>query len=266
MNPEFSPGKLRKVAERVKRIRFDTSSYYNLSVAPQEALDFLAMLGGIKPVYVLGRGFDDPRWVAGIREISVDLNLFVIDGPPFLPQIEQSTLPDWYRSLAEAGGMQHAISYITRIESLAEEVMLRVQTGRLPPALEARLFAFPECCVREYHAKRQRVTETEYRIALRACEGDEARLRQRFDGSFEILPESEEESQALHPRWVMAPFTSFFLCAACEASPESPGQTLAGRMKRFLQKTDKDMFAVLAKIVSESPVYAGTTESRDSSP
>jgi hypothetical protein len=260
MNPEFSPGKLRKIAERVKRIRFDTSSYYNLSVAPQEALDFLAMLAGLKPVYVLGRGFDDANWINGIRALSVDHNLFVVDGPPFLPEREPAAMPDWYRDMAEAAGMRHAVSYITRIEAIAEEVMLRSQSGRLSPAVEARLFAYPECCVREYHAKQRRVSETEYRIALRARGGDEDKLREGIGGALEIRPENDEEARALQPRWVMAPFTSFFLCAACEAAPDSPGWTTSARMKRLLQKTGKEMFTVLAKIVNESPVYPRAAE------
>lgn len=259
MNREFSPGKIRKVAERLKRIPFDQSTYYNATVAPQEALDFLAMLGGLKPVYVLGRGFDDRRWVAGVRALSVELGLFVIDGPPFLPVVGETTLPDWFRELAEASETRHPVGYISRIEALAEEVLRLGEVGRLDVAQEAHLFGYPECCVREYHEKQRRVSETEFAIALRACGGDETRLREQAAQSIEIKPRDDEEARALRPRWVMAPFGSYFLCEACQADPESPGRHLAARLRRFAHKSDPQLAAVLERVVKESPVYQGVS-------
>jgi hypothetical protein len=255
MNREFSPGKIRKVAERLKRIPYDQSTFYNATVAPQEALDFLAMLAGLKPVYMLGRGFDDPGWMRGIRTLSVELGLYVIDGPAFLPPAGESPHPAWFRELAEARVARHAVSYVTRLERLAVDVMRLAESGRIEAADEARLLGYPECCVREYHAKQRRITEAEYAIALRQSGGDEARLRERIPASPEFLPRDEAEARALRPEWVMAPFGSFFLCETCQASPESPGGRLSVRLRRFVQKTDPELFALLGRIVRESPVY-----------
>jgi hypothetical protein len=46
----------------------------------QETLDFLAVIAGLKPVYLLGRGFDDPQWVRRVINIANKLDLHIIKG------------------------------------------------------------------------------------------------------------------------------------------------------------------------------------------
>ena len=47
----------------------------------QEALDFLAMMAGIKPVMLLGRGYNDPMWIKGVLQIAADSKLHIVEGP-----------------------------------------------------------------------------------------------------------------------------------------------------------------------------------------
>jgi hypothetical protein len=44
-------------------------------------LDFLAMLAGLKSVYLLGRGMDAPSWVADVSRIATAIGLHVELGP-----------------------------------------------------------------------------------------------------------------------------------------------------------------------------------------
>jgi len=255
MNREFSLGKLRKAAERLKQIPWDTTSNFNRLVAPQEILDYLAMLGGVKPVYILGRGFDDPLWIRGIRGLSVDLGLFVLDGLPWEPLAIEGPLPLWYREYLRRLELQHVVSYIARLEPVAEEVFPFSQSGHATEADEARLLGYPECCVRAYHATLRKINEAEFGIALRDSGGHPEKLRTRLKEGFVIEARNEEEARALEPNWVLGPFTSVFLCESCQAAENSPGRRLSDRMDRFLAKVDPPLHGILTRIIAESPAY-----------
>jgi hypothetical protein len=255
VNREFSPGKVRKVAQRLKQIPWNPASAYNRAVAPQEALDYLAMLSGLKPVYVLGRGFDDPAWIRGIREISVDLGLYVLDGLPLRPPEREGPLPVWFREYIRSREPRRVVSYVARLEKVAAEMLLLSQSGEAEEADEARLLGYPECCVRFHHDALRRIAEAEYAIALRDCGGDPERLRARLREGVSIQARSEEEARALEPDWVMAPFTSVFLCADCQASDQSPGRRLSGRMERLASRIDPGLHAILLQIAQRSPLH-----------
>lgn len=71
---------LRSTLRELRGIEFDRTEYANLAMAPQEMLDFLATLDGLKPVYLLGRGFDDPNWIKGVQEIANKKRLHIVPG------------------------------------------------------------------------------------------------------------------------------------------------------------------------------------------
>ena len=48
--------RLRNALKKLRRIPFDRGDPYNQAIAPQEMLDFLAMISGLKPVVLIGRG------------------------------------------------------------------------------------------------------------------------------------------------------------------------------------------------------------------
>ena len=72
--------RLRNALNKLRRIPFDRGDPYNQAIAPQEMLDFLAMISGLKPVVLIGRGFDDPQWVKGVKSIANEMRLHVIQG------------------------------------------------------------------------------------------------------------------------------------------------------------------------------------------
>ena len=59
--------RLRSALKKLRQVRFDRSDSANVGMAPQEMLDFPAMLAGLKPVCLVGRGFDDPDWVGLLK-------------------------------------------------------------------------------------------------------------------------------------------------------------------------------------------------------
>ena len=46
----------------------------------QEALDFLSMMAGRKPVMLLGRGYNEQIWIKGVLQIASDAKLHIVEG------------------------------------------------------------------------------------------------------------------------------------------------------------------------------------------
>ena len=255
MNPEFSLGKIRKIAETLKRVPVDRSTPYNATVAPQEVLDYLAMLAGIKPVYLLGRGFGDPAWVRGILRLSSEHGLFMLRGDALEPPTVETGIPAWYTEHLERKTPRAPVVYITKSRAAGEEIGGLMDGGEISHAGEARLFGFPECCVAAHHALKRAVDRAEYELVRRVAGGEEARMRQILDNGEPVTPESDEERRALEPDWVLCPFTSFFMCDACRDGEAGPARKISGRQMRFAKKVDKALYGVIAEIVRISPAY-----------
>jgi hypothetical protein len=73
--------RLRQALRKLRQIPFNRDDPADAATAPQEMLDFLAMLAGLKPVVLLGRGFDDHRWIAGVSAIARKMSLHLVTGP-----------------------------------------------------------------------------------------------------------------------------------------------------------------------------------------
>ena len=74
MTPISKPH-LRNVLKKLRAIQFDAGPIdareaWDQATAAQEMLDFLAMLAGLKPVYLAGRGFGPPSWLQGVQAIA----------------------------------------------------------------------------------------------------------------------------------------------------------------------------------------------------
>ena len=66
MSKSVDKPRLRNALKKLRRIPFDREDPYNLATAPLEMLEFLAMIAGLKPVVLIGRGFDDQNWIKGV--------------------------------------------------------------------------------------------------------------------------------------------------------------------------------------------------------
>jgi hypothetical protein len=112
---------LRNTLKKLRRIPFDEANYANVMMAPQEMLDFLAMTAGLKPVCLVGRGFDDPSWINGVVELAQQMKLHVIQGWPWEAVGDES--PDWFREVSQENPKpQGDIVYICRARGPAEAV------------------------------------------------------------------------------------------------------------------------------------------------
>ena len=94
--PTVNKPLLRSVLKNLRAVPFDRRDYSNCMIAPQEMLDFLAMMAGIKPVYLLGRGFDDPPWVKGVIAIADKMGLHIINGPEWNACPDAHEYPAWF--------------------------------------------------------------------------------------------------------------------------------------------------------------------------
>ena len=81
-------------------------------VVAQEALDYLSMMAGIKPVMLLGRGYNDQGWIKGVLQIATDQNLQVIEGPFWDASADSGAgadLPDCRLARPHAGHVRFTI-------------------------------------------------------------------------------------------------------------------------------------------------------------
>ena len=86
---------LRDIFQAMKKTGAPLAAVVNNAETGQEILDFLAMLDGIKPLFVLGRGVDHPDWVAGMLTLAHGLDLVVIEGP-YWDATPFGGFPGWY--------------------------------------------------------------------------------------------------------------------------------------------------------------------------
>ena len=77
--------RLRNTLKKLAAIGHGATDSDDHATAAQEALDFLAMLAGLKPVAMLGRGFADRHWIEGTVKIATDLELHIVEGPYWDP-------------------------------------------------------------------------------------------------------------------------------------------------------------------------------------
>jgi hypothetical protein len=82
--------RLRNALKKLPNIALDRSDDENRMIAPQEMLDFLAMAAGIKPVFLMGRGFADSAWIAGVSALARDMSFHVVRGPEWEAQHDPS--------------------------------------------------------------------------------------------------------------------------------------------------------------------------------
>ena len=113
----LSKAQLRSTLHKLRQLPLDHSDATNVRMVPQEMLDFLAMLVGLKPVYLGGRGFDDGVWIDGLMALSQQMRaikLRVLEGPGSHAQPRHLGLPQWYGELRDASEPSENVYYICR--------------------------------------------------------------------------------------------------------------------------------------------------------
>lgn len=227
--------RLRSLGRKLRAAPIEWNDAYVRATAAQETLDFLAMAAGIKPVYVAGRGFDDPAWRDAVRAAARTAGFHVRDGPHWRAGAGDDGLPGWFRDAFRAPLDAGRSVWVTRSRRLAAELdAVAAAGGRAEAGLEARLLGFPPCCVAAHRAGAAAFERAVFEMLGARAGGDEAEMRRRAaDGAF--APETDEERRRLAEAATLrpAPWTSFNMCEACARGPDSPGARLSARYAAF---------------------------------
>ena len=221
--------RLRSALRRLYATDIDWSDAHVRGTAAQEAIDFVAMMAGLKPVYVTGRGFDHDGWRAAVMELAASNRLYVVPGPYWEAVRPPSDLPGWFVEIGRKGLEEGRAHYIAKGRAVAEELKALAGAGRPGIEQEARLLGFPVCCVEAHYAAAAAFEGATFEILSRRVGGDEAEMRRLAEGPEPVRPETDEEHVLLATAMSVRParYTSLNMCESCAADPESPGARLS---------------------------------------
>src|SRR5215831_15257999 len=128
---------VRRVVRELMKVQVDRSGVEAQHVTAQDTLAFAAMLLGMKPVFLLGRGFDDPSWISSVGQLASKLRLEIDEGVCWEPEcLRRLDLPTWFRESLTAGPL---VTYISSTQPTASEVRKICARGFVSPAEEALL-------------------------------------------------------------------------------------------------------------------------------
>lgn len=220
------------------------------AVVGQESLDFLAMAAGLKPVYLLGRGFGRPEWIEGVRAIARELKLDAIEGALWDAAPPGNAFPDWYRDHTKAELARQTAHYITRSAAVADELR-RIEAGAPPTvAIEARLLGFPECCVAAHYRRALGFHRLRLAMLGRAAGGDAESMARLLRDGVQIAPANSDERAALDAATslIPCPFTSLNMCESCADGAHSPAAALALSYAELAHAIDPEFARRIAAI------------------
>ena len=225
--------KLRNTLRKFDGVRRGSVAEIDRGEAAQEALDFLALLCGLKPVYLLGRGVSDPPWLRGVLQIAIDQGLYVVEGPYWEAGAADSEMPDWFRDHSASAFRELRAHYISRARATAEEVEAICAVGGPTLADEARLLGYPECCVTAHYQRSLAYQKLWFETLSDQSDGDEAEMRRKLTEGIPLDAASDdmrlrlEAAMRVHP----APFTSINMCDSCRDSGDSPARRLSAEYR-----------------------------------
>ncbi|MEE2995540.1 MAG: hypothetical protein VX700_00190 [Pseudomonadota bacterium] len=203
----------------------------------QEALDFLSMMVGRKPVMLLGRGYNEQTWIKGVLQIASDSKLHIVEGPFWDASADSgagAALPGWYLDHTRAAFAEHRAWYICRARAVADEVATICESEAITVAQEARLLNYPECCVRAHYERGADYQGVWLDLLRRKAGGDEEKAIALLAGKQPLEPDTDEDLKRLEVAMstIPVPFTSINACNACvDGGPDAPAniKSLEGR-------------------------------------
>lgn len=233
--------KLRNTLRKLDGVRRAAVSEIDRGEAAQEALDFLAMLTGLKTVFLLGRGVSDPPWIRGVLQIAVDQGLYVVEGPYWDAGAADADLPGWFRDHGAAAFRELRAHYICRARARADEVEAICAAAGQPTVIqEAKLLGYPECCVAAHYRRNLAYQKLWLEMLSDQSGGDEVEMRRKLTGSVPLDPASDdlrgrlEAAMRVHP----TPFTSINMCDSCRDDGGSPARRLSARYRALAGAVD----------------------------
>lgn len=221
---------LRNALKKLRAVEARVDGEFDRVETGQEMLDLLAVLDGLKPVFLHGRSLDDLAWMAGVVDVARGLGLRVVQGPCWNPLPPGETFPRWYTECVEAEFAAVQPFYICKAPVVAREVAdLCAAGGRPTIAQEAALLGYPECCVAAHQVRAVRFHNLAIARIEEQAGGDQARMRAIYDAGVDIAPRDDVEEAALADvfDFVPCPFGSWNACPACRDSEHSPSALLS---------------------------------------
>jgi hypothetical protein len=235
--PLQNKSRLRNTLKKLKKIPSDRTDMREAQAGAQEALDFLAMMAGEKPVMLLGRGYNDPIWIKGVLQVATNTKLHMVEGPFWDASPDAGAgadLPDWYLDHTRRAFTEHRAWYISRAKSAADEVAEICETATITVADEARLLNYPDCCVRAHYDRAAEYQRIWLDMLRRKAGGDDQKAADLLAANEPLEPETDEDIKRLEAamRAIPVPFTSINACDACiNGGPSAPAnvKSLEGR-------------------------------------
>jgi len=240
--------RLRNTLKKLAAIDLGPDDGHDHATAAQEALDFLAMMAGLKPVLMLGRGFTNTQWIKGTLQIAVDHKLHVVEGPYWDAAPKPADLPEWYVEHTRAAFEGFRAHYVCKARVIADEVAEMCRTGTSTVADEARLLGYPACCVEAHHARSRDYQIAWLSILEREADSEETEMRRLLADGAPLMPATDDERSRLEAAMKVhaAPFTSVNMCEACAASSDSAARRLSRRNGEFARALDQGLARELA--------------------
>jgi len=210
------------------------------------------MLIGMKPIFLLGRGFDDKAWISVVSRSASEMGVGWVEDAFWNPDDSRSNIPTWLRDLRRSTVPERAI-YISGLRDVFREMREISDRGRVTPDEESRLLGYPRCCVQDHHSRALIVEETFAQAVMRVAEGDEKEARRIVLNDVKVLLNDEEGARM---KWAEqlrpCPFTSVYMCDGCAASDRSPARSLSRQYAKLARDLDSKLFATLQRVYEGS--------------
>jgi len=197
----------------------------------QDGLDLIAVIAGLKPACLLGRGARDEAWIDGLHAIAVREGLRSVAAAAWEPDARAAALPGWYLDATARRRAALPVLYLCRDAATLAKVAALSAAGRVTVADEAAFLGYPACCVAQHHAQTLELERLLAKMAERAAWGDLTGAARMIEAGVEPLPRSREEWASFESLTAIAPsrFTSVNMCDACAADGDAPAQILSRR-------------------------------------
>jgi hypothetical protein len=239
---------VRRAVRDLLNVPIDRSEPHAMVVSAQDTLEFAAMLVGMKPVFLLGRGFDDKAWISAVSKSASEMRVGLVEDSFWNPDFSRSNIPAWLRDLRRSTVPERAI-YISGLHDVFREIREISGRGGVTPDEESRLLGYPRCCVQDHHSRSFVVEETFAQAVMRVAEGDEKEARRIVLDDVKFLLNDEEEARM---KWATqlrpCPFTSVYMCDQCAASDRSPARSLSRQYAKLARDLDSELFATLERV------------------
>jgi hypothetical protein len=107
---------------------------------------------------------------------------------------------------------------------------------------EAELLGYPLCCVQEHYERGALLYRTFYAMLDRIAKGNVAEMRRLVREKVKVTPGTPDEEADLRraTEFILAPFTSFHICAACTADASRPAYHVSQKYKGLVLLVDRD--------------------------